>query len=222
MTVVVSDYVNVARRATELDCEVPGGLALIPRHFDTAVARAELLHESHASTVRKLWRAAGVDETPLEPADQAFPEVSEKDDQAGEAWAHLIDAQDQTRAAIRAHDLAAPLMGYASRLELLEGLLFPPQVFMSPGVVIKSSKCSICDEPYEDCEHIKGNVYMGRFCARMITEVAEFTEVSVVEDPADKRARALVIGDGTTERDYMTWRVVETDKRLGEAEGSTA
>ena len=113
-------------------------------------------------------------------------------------------------------------MGYASRLEPLEGLLFPPQIFMSAGVVIKSSKCSICDALYEDCEHFKGKVYMGRFCARMITDVAEIKEVSVVEDPADKRARVLVIGDGTTERDYMTWRVIETDRQLGEAEGSTA
>jgi len=56
----------------------------------------------------------------------------------------------------------------------------------------------------------------------MITDVAEIKEVSVVEDPADKRARVLVIGDGTTERDYMTWRVIETDRQLGEAEGSTA
>src|SRR5215216_1029710 len=96
------------------------------------------------------------------------------------------------------------------------------QMFMSAGVVIKSSKCSICDALYEDCEHIKGKVYMGRFCGRMITDVAEIKEVSVVEDPADKRARVLVIGDGTTERDYMTWRVIETDRQLGEAEGSTA
>ena|SRR5215211_3915876 len=77
MAVVASDYINVVRRATELDCVAPSDLALITRYFETAEPRDELLHESHASTLRKLWRAAGVDATPVEPPDETFPEVSE-------------------------------------------------------------------------------------------------------------------------------------------------
>src|SRR5829696_3349201 len=60
MAVVASDYINVVRRATELDCVAPSDLALITRYFETAEPRDELLHESHASTLRKLWRAAGL------------------------------------------------------------------------------------------------------------------------------------------------------------------
>jgi hypothetical protein len=73
-----SEYVNVAERAKELGCEVPGGIALLPRNFETAHSRAELVHESDAPTIRILFRENEVEETPIEPAGERFPYVSEK------------------------------------------------------------------------------------------------------------------------------------------------
>lgn len=76
--VEISDYADVPRRAEELGLPVPTGLALLPRNFESAESRDELHHEALAPTVRTLWRAAGVDETPLDGPGERFPRRHEK------------------------------------------------------------------------------------------------------------------------------------------------
>jgi hypothetical protein len=51
---------------------------------------------------------------------------------------------------------------------------------------------------------------MGQLCGRIVEE-ADMKEVSVVEEPADKRCRALSISDGEMMRDVMTWREAQSD-----------
>jgi hypothetical protein len=72
-----SDYCNVQERATSLGFNVPTDLALLPRNFDSAITKTDLLNESSASTVRKLLRQAGLKETPLEKTGERLSEISE-------------------------------------------------------------------------------------------------------------------------------------------------
>ena len=136
-----------------------------------------------------------------------------KNDAMSEAWDELIAAQSATLWAIRAHDgVGKSLEPRAKRLDVLERLLFPKQIFFSTGFTVKSSECSICRKEYRDCDHIKGRIYNGEFCTRLIND-ADLNEVSVVEEPADKRCRALSFGEGNEMRDVITYRVLAKDKQ---------
>jgi len=74
-----SEYCNVRERAAALGLNEPTDLALLPRNFEIAASKAELLNESTTLTVRKLWRQAGLNETPLDKAGERIPEIKEND-----------------------------------------------------------------------------------------------------------------------------------------------
>lgn len=71
-------YLNVEERAKELGVNVPTGIALLPRNFESALSKDELIHESDAPTVRILFRKEGIEETPLEVEGEKYPYLSEK------------------------------------------------------------------------------------------------------------------------------------------------
>ena len=132
--------------------------------------------------------------------------IALKDNDADSAWNYLISAQYAARTAMQAHSVAKHLAGYIDHLHNLEYVLFPPQGFFSPGMIIAKSKCSICGQDYGECDHIVGKAYMGEMCVRIIEEVKELKEISLVTDPANKRARILSITDEDgISRDIMTW-----------------
>lgn len=134
-----------------------------------------------------------------------------KEDDPNKAWDYLADAQLFMRDAAQAHrTVKERAERYANRLYLLEKLLFPPQIFLSPGIIHKREECSICGKEYGECEHIKGKAYMGKICYVIIREIQTFSEVSIVKEPANKRARVyqLTDEDGIT-RDLMTWKRIE-------------
>jgi len=133
--------------------------------------------------------------------------VAFKDDDPHAAWTNIVEAQSSARSAMQAHDIARHLEPYIERLYALEKLLFPPQMFMSAGVVIRRSTCSICGMEYGSCEHLVGKPYMGQICARVIEE-ADIREVSIVPEPANKHCRILSISDENGTRDLMTWRLI--------------
>ena len=131
-----------------------------------------------------------------------------KEDDPDAAWDALVEAQGAARRAMHAHSFAAHLEGYVSHLHILETHLFPVQLFLSIGTLIKSSRCSICDREYEECDHIAGRPYMGEMCGRII-ENAHLQEVSIVDVPANKHARAFQMTDGDgIRRHVMSWRPV--------------
>ena len=78
MDVQVNEYFDVQKRASQLSCNVPTGLAILPRNFETANSKDELFHEDSAVTVRMLWRKAKVEETRLEGEGRKFPSIQEK------------------------------------------------------------------------------------------------------------------------------------------------
>jgi hypothetical protein len=125
-----------------------------------------------------------------------------------DAWEKLVRAQIATQTAQRAHDIGFAQRSYENKVEAIEKLIFPPQVFFSPGLKIKEAECSICGRSYDDCEHVVGRAYMGEMCARIIRS-AEIVEVSIVDEPANKLARIQRITDGGTERDYLTWLPIQ-------------
>jgi len=71
-------YADVRQRTRELGCEIPTGLALLPVNFETATSKDDLVHAESASTIRVLWRQAGIQETKIEPAKQRFDELHQK------------------------------------------------------------------------------------------------------------------------------------------------
>lgn len=144
--------------------------------------------------------------------------VALKDDNAHAAWNYLVDAQGAAMHAVRAHQVGEHMAHYAKRLEGIEHLVFPPQMFTSPGLVVEDAECSICKQRYGDCEHVKAKPYMGEFCQRIITKM-RFTELSSVDDPADKRCITLShSSDGKNFVDWMTHRQIEVDSPDAESE----
>jgi hypothetical protein len=66
--------------------------------------------------------------------------------------------------------------------------LFPYRHFASPGMLYKKWECSICGKqstPVEPCGHIRGRVYAGQLCSRIIREAVP-NHVAIVTDPVQK------------------------------------
>lgn len=134
-----------------------------------------------------------------------------KDDDPDAAWDHLINAQSAAASAMKSHSIASHLTGYIQKLDGLERLLFPKPIFFSCTLIVMESKCSICGEDYEECDHVIGIPYMGRLCARIITKY-DIPEVSPVSDPANKHARVLSLPDEQgIERSFFTHEAIEQE-----------
>lgn len=147
--------------------------------------------------------------------------IALKDDDPNRAWDLMIMAQVAACAAIRAHPIASHLESFVRRLQHLELCLFPRQTYMSAGVIIKRSECTLCRVEYEDCPHIAGKAYMGEFCVIQHMELKTLKEVSIVDDPENKRCRVQLVDNV----DVMTLlRRVSDEKPVEQAadEGASA
>ena len=133
-----------------------------------------------------------------------------KQDNPDKAWDKLVVAQKSSIGAIRAHAGFNHLVQRCQRLEAIEHLVFPPQVFISSGMLVKHQECSICGREYEDCEHLKGKPYMGKFC-RIIVRDAAIDHAAIVENPTDKRCRIMNLEVDGVRRNKMSWRIEEND-----------
>ena len=129
-----------------------------------------------------------------------------KQEKPDAAWDHLVSAQQASLSAVRAHDGFSHLAFHRQRLEVIEQIVFPPQVFLSVGLITKRQECSVCGCEYEDCEHLAGKPYMGQFCSIVVHET-ELQEASIVEYPADKRCRVMDFSVEGGKRNRMTWRI---------------
>lgn len=133
-----------------------------------------------------------------------------KQDQGVGAWDALVEAQMHYGSAITVrHQIdstVSELQKRYDRLVAAEKILFSRQIFLSVGGDVLESECSICGQAYDSCTHVKGRAYCGNLCSRKLTNIRP-TEISIVDDPADKRCRLLVISDGAVSRDPITWRV---------------
>lgn len=122
---------------------------------------------------------------------------------ADQAWEGLIFAQDAAVSAARAHPGFSHLPHHLLRLEALERLLFPHQVFVSSGFVVGRQVCSLCEAEYDDCDHVAGRPYWGEFCVIRQEELS-LDHVAIVEVPASKLCRVIHIGEGADRRNRMS------------------
>jgi hypothetical protein len=129
-----------------------------------------------------------------------------KQDQPDKAWDHLVTAQNALASALKAHDGFTEIDNNLRRLDAIERIIFPPQVFFSSGMIVDKQICSICSSDYEDCEHVKGRPYMGKFCmVRLIASKVD--HVAMVHNPADKRCRVEKFSEEGGYRNRMTWAI---------------
>src|SRR5437016_12799769 len=77
LSVTIEEYPDVAARAAALGCKIPTGFALLPRNFEDAETKADLLHEDTAPTVRLLFKEAEIPETRVEQDGEKFPLLQE-------------------------------------------------------------------------------------------------------------------------------------------------
>jgi hypothetical protein len=129
-----------------------------------------------------------------------------KEEKPEEAWDQLVLAQNGAIDATRAHAGFAHLTHQNAKLEEVEQLVFPPQVFISSGLIAANQECSICGSEYGECDHLLGKPYMGKFCY-IIARNLSFDHVAIVDAPADKRCRVRSFSVEGGSRNRMTWLV---------------
>jgi len=74
----IKSYVDVKKRIEDLGCNLPKSIAILPRNFESARTKNELIHEDTTKTVRSLWRQSGINETPIEQEGEIFPFIVEE------------------------------------------------------------------------------------------------------------------------------------------------
>lgn len=134
--------------------------------------------------------------------------INIKKDNPTIAWEDLVKTQASIDAALRIGFRSEDILkNHRRKLHHLEKLLFPPQMFTSMGFIVEESRCSLCEDDYESCEHIGGMAYMGRMCVEII-EKSKLKEISIVENPADKMCRVLSFEENGKKIDAFTLREV--------------
>ena len=141
-----------------------------------------------------------------------------KQDRPDEAWNRLVDAQMKATNAAKADDGFRHLEHHRRRLEMIEKIVFPPQVFLSAGMIIHEQECSICGEDYDECEHLAGKPYMGEFCYVTITGI-HLDHLSIVETPANKRCRITSVYVDGVWRNWMTRKIEKRDENTSAPTG---
>ena len=134
-----------------------------------------------------------------------------KEEKPDDAWDQLVLAQDGAIDATRAHPVFAHLVHQSAKLEAIEQLVFPPQVFISSGFLAANQECSICCAEYGECDHLLGKPYMGKFC-HIIARNLSVDHVAIVDSPADKRCRVRSFSVEGGNRNRMTWLVVRGEE----------
>lgn len=134
-----------------------------------------------------------------------------KEEKPDEAWDQLVLAQDGAIDATRAHPGFSHLVHRNEKLEAIENLVFPPQVFISSGFIAANQECSICGAEYGECDHLLGKPYMGKFCY-VIARNLSVDHVAIVNSPADKRCRVQSFSVDGGNRNRMTWLVTPSEE----------
>lgn len=120
---------------------------------------------------------------------QAF--VEGKNDRFYDSWCAFATCESYLSALSRHYNVYNKRFGLQHMVKHVPKFqkLFPYRFFSSIGFVIEEANCSICESEMSldsNCNHIKGELYEGQICSRIISK-ARLLEVSVVQDPIDKR-----------------------------------
>ncbi len=129
-----------------------------------------------------------------------------KADKPDDAWNELVIAQTAYAEAIKARENFEPMQEQIERLDEVERVVFPPQVYLSMGTVVWSKICSICGQEYEKCDHISGKPYWGELCYTILRDVLP-NHVAIVTEPANKMCRVVYFDVEGGRRNRMTWKI---------------
>jgi hypothetical protein len=129
-----------------------------------------------------------------------------KADRPDDAWTKLVTAETAYAEAIGARENFEPMQDQIERLDEVERVVFPPQVYLSVGTVVRSKICSICSQEYEECDHISGKPYWGELCYTILRDVVP-NHVAIVTEPANKMCRVVYFDVEGGRRNRMTWRI---------------
>lgn len=139
--------------------------------------------------------------------------INIKKDNTLAAWEDLVNAQGCIEGALRIGFNKEEMMkNYRRKFDYMEKILFPPQVFVSVGFISEESHCSLCDDNYENCDHVKGMAYMGKMCIEIFKKMHKLKEASIVENPADKRCRFEFFNENGKKVDTFTLREIKDEK----------
>ena len=72
--ITIGDYPDIAKKLEEFDLTYPKTLAILPLNLNSATSKKDLFNSETTSTVRVLWKKAGVVETPIEGKNK-IPEL---------------------------------------------------------------------------------------------------------------------------------------------------
>ena len=134
--------------------------------------------------------------------------LSLKQDDPEKAWDQMVLAQGAYIKAARAHEGFSSFKTRYQRLEAIEELVFPPQIFISVELAFERWECSICKCDYENCGHLADKPYMGNFCSLIPQGELKLEGASLVAYPADKCCRVPSFPDEEgLIRNRMTWRI---------------
>jgi hypothetical protein len=135
------------------------------------------------------------------------------------AWSKLIDAQEYLSIALRASEGGTGVEEFLAHLQQVEQVIFPEfPLYNSVGQLIRGGKCTICENPFNTCEHVEGRVYWGTLCVRASPEVVKVDHVAIVDEPRDRRCIITEISeDDGYYHDRMTGKVTRKaeDKEEG-------
>jgi len=102
------------------------------------------------------------------------------------SWNDLQDALDLLRLIKRFSSINVSF--FENQLLELEQA-YPYNVFFSVGMTVEYIECGICGKDINslECEHIRGNLYMGELANGVYRNVVSLDHASLVADPEDKR-----------------------------------
>lgn len=142
---------------------------------------------------------------------KAFYQLKDKDFYAG--WCTLEKVENRIKGLSRHAEIGdqfalGTIYDHTQRFQRL----FPYKYFMSPGILIIDSHCSICEAPRKlrnSCGHKIGEIYGGEVCCQVVTK-ADLLEMSLVTKPVQKYSVPFTRDEETGEQvDHYDYSLVE-------------
>ncbi len=79
MSIEITEYPSVSKRAERLGLAPPEGLSILPINYTDAESKEAFLYANTTATVRKLWEENGVLEDPLEKDHISYRDRQQRD-----------------------------------------------------------------------------------------------------------------------------------------------
>lgn len=189
--------------------------------FEEQKSELEILHEQIVETKQKFIDDKNEDESnkflSIENLCSAilsgimlFTKLKQGDPNG--AWFDLVEAQNNSHWSNNHYELSGEIQkNCIIHFNNVEKILFPPVSFQSISMASVKSKCSICDGDFTQCDHIRGEAYMGVACSEICTEMKDFHHVAIVDNPDDKRCR--IISTGTSKENMIDVMTLLPEKK---------